>query len=103
MMTRPMTNKTKPKPTDPFLTHEALHMASFLMRSVDSELLEHPAIQENEDWSALAAKAHQALFDLYQSLGLSTLTKDLVPLSLPPLNNVDRKLETFKKNTLGDS
>lgn len=54
---------------DPLLTHEALHMASFLMRSVDVELLEHPAIQENEDWSALAEKAHRALFDLYQSVG----------------------------------
>ncbi len=62
-----MTKKT----TNDLLTHEALHMASFLMRSVDSELLEHPAIQENEDWSALASKAHQALFDLYQSLGQS--------------------------------
>lgn len=98
-----MTNKTKPKPTDPFLAHEALHMASFLMRGVDSELLEHPAIQENEDWSALAAKAHQALSDLYQSLGLSTLTKDLAPFSLPPVNNVNRKSETLKKNTSGDS
>ncbi|WP_375205349.1 hypothetical protein [Hyphococcus sp.] len=66
-----MTNKTKQKPTDPLLTHEALHMASFLMRSVDGELLEHPAIQENEEWSALAKKAHQALFDLYQSIGAS--------------------------------
>ncbi|MCA8889307.1 MAG: hypothetical protein KDA46_10785 [Parvularculaceae bacterium] len=64
-----MTNKTKPESTDLLLTHEALHMASFLMRSVDAELLEHPAIQENEDWFALAEKAHQSLFDLYQSVG----------------------------------
>ena len=66
-----MTNKKTPKPTDPLLTHEALHMASFLMRSVDAELLEHPAIQENEDWSALVKQAHQALFDLYQFIGAS--------------------------------
>ena len=68
-----MTNKTKQKPIDPLLTHEALHMASFLMRSVDAELLEHPAIQENEEWSALAKQAHQALFDLYQSIGGASL------------------------------
>lgn len=68
-----MTNKTKQKPTDPLLTHEALHMASFLMRSVDTELLEHPAIQENEEWSALAKQAHQVLFDLYQSIGSASL------------------------------
>ena len=73
MMARPMTNKTKPKPTDPFLTHEALHMASFLMRSVDAELLEHPAIQENKAWLALAEKAHEALFDLYRSIGGGSL------------------------------
>ena len=62
---------TKTTTNDEFLTHEALHMASFLMRSVDTELVEHPAIQENEDWSVLANKAHQALFDLYQSIGQS--------------------------------
>ena len=39
---------------------------------VDAELLEHPAIQNNEEWSALAKKAHQALFDLYQLIGQST-------------------------------
>ena len=65
MTTRPMTKRTP----DSLLTHEALHMASFLMRSVDAELLEHPAIQENEGWSALVEKAHRALFDLYQSVG----------------------------------
>ena len=68
-----MTNKKTLKTTDPLLTHEALHMTSFLMRSIDGELLEHPAIQENEDWSALAEKAHQALFDLYQSIGGASL------------------------------
>ena len=68
-----MTQRKPPKPTDPLLIHEALHMTSFLMRCVDAELLEHPAIQENEEWSALAAKAHQALFDLYQSIGAVSL------------------------------
>ncbi|HBD12683.1 MAG TPA: hypothetical protein DCZ13_11085 [Porticoccaceae bacterium] len=69
-----MTNtKTPIKTTDPLLTHEVLHMTSFLMRSVDTELLEHPAIQKNEHWSTLAEKAHQALFDLYQSIGAASL------------------------------
>ena len=58
---------------DKFLMHEVLHMTSFLMSSVDAELLEHPAIQSNDDWSALADRAHQALFDLYQSIGAATL------------------------------
>lgn len=58
-----------PKITDPFLMQEALHMASFLMRSVDTELLEHPAIRDNESWLALARNAHDSLFDLYQAIG----------------------------------
>lgn len=60
-----MTNESKEK----LLTHEILHMTSFLMRSVDAELLEHPAVQGNDDWAELAANAHQALFDLYQAVG----------------------------------
>ncbi len=61
---------------DAFLVHEVLHMSSFLMMSVENELMEHPAIQANEEWSALAAKAHQALFDLYQTIGASTVEKE---------------------------
>ncbi|HAC35116.1 MAG TPA: hypothetical protein DCF45_11420 [Gammaproteobacteria bacterium] len=61
------------KANDQFLQHEALHMASFLMQSVDGELLEHPAIQDNAEWFELAGKAHQALFDLYQSMGGASL------------------------------
>lgn len=64
-----------PKQNDRFLTHEALHMASSLMRSVDAEPLEYPAIQGNENWSALAEKALQALVDLYQSIGAAPLPK----------------------------
>ncbi|MEM7569239.1 MAG: hypothetical protein AAF337_05535 [Pseudomonadota bacterium] len=56
------------------LRHEALHMASFLMRSVDTELLESQAIKQNEAWLALAQTAHQALFDLYQSMGAAAVT-----------------------------
>jgi len=59
----------RPQPTDAFLTHEALHMACFLMKSVDAELLEHHAIKGNGDWYSLARTAHQALFDLYQAIG----------------------------------
>lgn len=59
--------------TDPLHTHEVLHMTSFLMRSVDVELLEHSAIQGNDEWLALAKNAHQALFDLYQSIGADSL------------------------------
>ena len=58
-----------PTTQDELLIHEALHMACFLMRSVDSELLEHPAIKGDPHWSRLADTAHQALFDLYQAIG----------------------------------
>jgi len=49
-----MTTKTNSGDLD----HEALHMGSFLMRSVDAELCEHPAIQENRQWLELAKNAH---------------------------------------------
>ena len=51
------------------LTHEVLHMAAFLMKSVDTELLSHPAIKNNPAWLSLSENAHQTLFDLYQSIG----------------------------------
>ena len=52
-----------------YLTHEALHMASFLMDAVARELSRHQAVARNTEWAALAEKAHDALFDLYQSIG----------------------------------
>ena len=51
------------------LMHEVLHMAAFLMKSVDTELLSHPAIKNNPAWLSLCANAHQSLFDLYQAIG----------------------------------
>ncbi|MBB4287863.1 hypothetical protein [Roseospira goensis] len=53
--------------------HEALHMASFLMESVDGSVLEHPAVVLNPEWFALAAQAHDALFALYQAIGAAHL------------------------------
>ena len=53
--------------------HEALHMASFLCHSVDSELCEHEAIKADPKWLALAQKAAGALMDLYQSIGAKHL------------------------------
>lgn len=49
--------------------HEALHMSAFLMRSVAVELLEHDAVRSRPEWRQLAKRAHQALFDLYQTIG----------------------------------
>ena len=49
--------------------HEALHTAALLLRAVDGELLEHPAILATPEWFALAHRAHAALFDLYQAIG----------------------------------
>lgn len=52
-----------------FGCHEALHMASYLTEAVAERLMEHKAIEQNPEWFALAEKAHQALFDLYQAIG----------------------------------
>lgn len=64
---------TKEEKGDAFAKHEALHMAWFLMQSVDNELLEHSVIKGHADWAELAAVAHKALFDLYQSIGARTV------------------------------
>jgi hypothetical protein len=54
---------------DQYGRHEVLHMSSFLMNAVDTELCEHAQIQRNKEWKALADKAFNALFDLYQAIG----------------------------------
>lgn len=71
---------TQAKTNDPFLTHEALHMTCFLMKSVDTELLEHPAIQADAHWLKLATAAHQALFELYQAIGAQAIGGAKAPL-----------------------
>ncbi len=58
----------KKKP-DEFHMHEALHMSSFLMQAVATELCEHVSIAGNKKFSKLADRAHSALFDLYQAIG----------------------------------
>ena len=55
--------------TDDYARHEALHMSLFLTNAVGTELMEHAAVKENDEWAALAEKAHEALFDLYQAIG----------------------------------
>jgi len=56
--------------------HEVLHMTSFLINAVATELLEHDAVIEIPEWRELAEKAHQALFDLYQAIGKVHLSGD---------------------------
>lgn len=52
-----------------FGCHEALHMACFLMESVDRELLSHGAVITNPAWFALANQAFASLHALYQAIG----------------------------------
>ncbi len=61
--------KKKRKNTDEFHMHEALHMSSFLMKAVATELCEHVSIAGNKKFSKLADRTHSALFDLYQAIG----------------------------------
>ncbi len=59
--------------------HEAVHTTSIVLDLVDDQLLHHPAIAGNSEWFRLAAKASEALFNLYQSMGaaqLATLALD---------------------------
>lgn len=49
--------------------HEAVHTTSIVLDLVDDQLLHHPAIAGNSEWFRLAAKASEALFNLYQAMG----------------------------------
>ncbi len=53
--------------------HEAVHTASIVLDLVDDQLLHHPAIAGNSEWFRLAARASEALFNLYQSMGAAQL------------------------------
>jgi hypothetical protein len=53
--------------------HEAVHTTSIVLDLVDDQLLHHPAIAGNSEWFRLAAKASEALFNLYQSMGAAQL------------------------------
>ncbi len=49
--------------------HEAMHLASVVMDTVDRHLCDHPAVLSNPDWYRLADEAQTALFNLYQAMG----------------------------------
>lgn len=53
--------------------HEAVHTTSIVLDLVDDQLLHHPAIAGNSEWFRLAARASEALFNLYQSMGAAQL------------------------------
>lgn len=56
-----------------FGCHEALHMTAALAAMVDRELVEHPAIAGTPEWRDLAARAADALGQLYQEIGTTHL------------------------------
>ena len=53
--------------------HEGVHTTSIVLDLVDDQLLHHPAIAGNSEWFRLAARASEALFNLYQSMGAAQL------------------------------
>lgn len=55
--------------------HEAVHTTSIVLDLVDDQLLHHPAIAGNAEWFQLAARASEALFNLYQSMGAAQLAR----------------------------
>ncbi|HEV7305191.1 hypothetical protein [Ensifer sp.] len=56
--------------------HEALHVASMLGDLVDGRLCDHPAVLMVPEWYALAERAQEALFDLYQAIGAAHLGRE---------------------------
>ena len=56
-------------PKDDYGVHEALDRSECCASLVVDWLIEHPVIEARKDWFALAERAHEALFDLYQAIG----------------------------------
>lgn len=54
---------------DDYARHEALHMADFLGGCVHDQLVEHDVIKSRPEYKALADKAAEALYQLYQEIG----------------------------------
>jgi hypothetical protein len=81
-----MTERVMDEPIDPkeasryapgsFGCHEALHMAHVLSELVAERIGEHPAVRLVPEWKALADRASDALFDLYQAIGARHLEAD---------------------------
>lgn len=61
-----------------FGCHEALHVASMLGDLVEGQLCNHPAVLLNPEWYALAEKAQDVLFDLYQAIGNAHLGDEAI-------------------------
>lgn len=67
-----------PMPPGSFGCHEVLHMTSFFASAIEAEIIDHPAIRDNEEWAMLAQKAQDALVDLYQKIGNAHLAAEQV-------------------------
>lgn len=55
--------------------HEGVHTASIVLDLIDEQLLHHPAIAGNTEWFRLAARASEAIFNLYQSMGAAQVAR----------------------------
>ena len=64
--------------------HEAVHTTSIVLDLVDDQLLHHPAIAGNSEWFQLAARASEALFNLYQAMGAAQLSSRSVDEGMRP-------------------
>lgn len=53
---------------DDYGQHEAMHAASVFALMVDNHLLNHPQVDGNPQWQALARRAVDSLWELYQGI-----------------------------------
>jgi len=65
-------------------THEALHTTHILMEMLDTHVIDTICIEQFPDVKEAAAKAHQALFDLYQLIGTKLGEEYIVPTPSGP-------------------
>jgi hypothetical protein len=63
-------SKKKNKDLDDYHWHEAVDRADMIACILEEQLMAHPVIEKNEDLYEIAETAQNALWELYQAIGL---------------------------------
>jgi hypothetical protein len=66
--TTPPVKVTEMTKMDDYSQHEAMHAASVFALMVDDHVLGHPEVEKNPRWKALAKRAVDSLWELYQGI-----------------------------------
>lgn len=71
------TNSLSYNKEDVFYAHEALDRTYLLMETIETYLLYHPHIENNEEYRKLIQEAFDKLHEVYQALGRENAIRKL--------------------------